>query len=275
MSMPTEEISVEPDSSVRSAEPDRKQPDWRFATTPFWMFSHLFALAMVSLFVVLGLWQLDRLEERRAQNEVVEARTSSEPLPVEAGPLRDDLEFRPAVVTGEVVEPDVARIANRSQGGVAGEYVVAIVELGDGSLLAVNRGFVPVNAEVELIDLPTGTVELSGWLRNSVEPEGWFAVADTGEGRIMPRLNTAALSDRLDRPVVAAWLQLAAPDNDSATTAQFPDPVPLPELSEGPHLSYAGQWFIFAVLGTVFYLATVRRRAHRRSGDVPDEGLVT
>lgn len=267
--MATDQTSAEPAEFARSGSPerDRTRPNWAFARQPFWVFSHLFALSMVSLFVVLGLWQLDRLEQRRDNNQIVEARTSAQPLVLDVAPTGDDLEFRPATIIGFVVDDDVARIANRSQGGVAGEHVVAVVELSDGNLLAVNRGFVPINADVALTDLAdldaSGGVQLSGWLRNSVEPEGWFAVTDTGVGPVMPRLDTEALGQRLDRPVSPVWLQMDDRTSSDSGLAQFPDPVPLPELGEGPHLSYAGQWFIFAVLGVGFYLATVRRRAYR------------
>ncbi len=280
--MSTEQISLAPDESDRpdAGTKTPSGPEWAFAARPWWVMSHVFALSVVSLFVFLGLWQLDRLEQRQAENVLIAARTGEVPLVIDSvepgiGPdgsseAEDSfggsgsVDFRRAVATGVLVDADVARITNRSQGGVAGEYVVALLEFDDGTFLAVNRGFVPINAAVELTDPPTARTEVSGWLRDTVEPEGWFAVADTGEGRLLPRFDTAALSSRVGQPLPPFFLQLA-PDGDA--TADFPDPVPLPELSEGPHLSYAVQWFIFAILGTVFYLAVVRRRAHRAESD--------
>lgn len=271
--MPTEQISATPpEDSTRpgASEQPADRPDWGFATRPFWVLSHLFAVSVVALFVVLGFWQLDRMEERRAENVLISSRTAEVPLIIEstnaAARPDGDVDFRRASAFGTVIAPDVARITNRSQGGVAGEYIVALLELDDGTVLAVNRGFIPINTKVEVADLPVGAIEMSGWLRDSVAPEGWFAVADLGEGRLMPRFDTSALSGRIDQPLPPYFLQLA-PDGEAVS--QFPDPVSLPELSEGPHLSYAVQWFIFATLGTAFYLAVVRRRAHR--GDTAEE----
>jgi hypothetical protein len=51
-------------------------------------------------------------------------------------------------------------------------------------------------------------------------------------------------------------------------------PVPPPPLSNGPHLSYAIQWFIFSVIALVGYPIVLRRQAYGRdrSADVwPDE----
>ena len=36
-------------------------------------------------------------------------------------------------------------------------------------------------------------------------------------------------------------------------------PAPLPELTEGPHLNYAIQWFAFATIAAVGYVILVRR----------------
>ncbi len=271
--MSTEQISVSSVQSPDNVDPDggRTRRDWHFARQPFWIFSHLFAFAVVALFVALGFWQLDRLDQRQAENALISARTAERPLLVDSADIGlasgGEADFRPAVAVGTIIDDDVVRVANRSQGGVAGEYVVALLELGDGTLLAVNRGFVPINTDAALLDSPTGVVELTGWLRATVEPEGWFAVADTGAGEVMPRLDTTALSARIGEALPPYALQLAP---DGSATAEFPDPVALPELSEGPHLSYAVQWFIFAVLGTIFYLAVVLRRAGRdETGDVP------
>jgi cytochrome oxidase assembly protein ShyY1 len=75
----------------------------------------------------------------------------------------------------------------------------------------------------------------------------------------VPRLDVSAIEARLDEPVEPVWLQLA--DDGSGGLATFPDPVALPPIDAGPHLGYAGQWFIFAVLGTGFYLALLWRNA--------------
>ena len=44
---------------------------------------------------------------------------------------------------------------------------------------------------------------------------------------------------------------------------ELPVPEPPPQLSEGPHLSYAFQWFAFATIAAVGYVTLVRREVHR------------
>ncbi len=258
-------------ASVTSpARPDDTGPDtgydWSFSRRPFWLFSHLFALAVVALFVNLGLWQLSRHDDRQAANAAITERLTADPLEVAtADDLAGDpaeLDYRPVSVSGTFLEGDFVRVANRSQGGVAGEYVVGIVELADDSLIAVNRGFVPLNAEVTVQPVSTGTVSVDGWLRES-SPKGRFGADDTGEGNLVPRMNTEDLAARLGQAVAPVWLQEA--DNSGLSAAgRFPDPVPLPEFGAGPHLGYAAQWFIFAALGLVVYGALLRRRSRAR-----------
>ncbi|MEL6981104.1 MAG: SURF1 family cytochrome oxidase biogenesis protein, partial [Actinomycetota bacterium] len=121
--------------------------------------------------------------------------------------------------------------------------------------------------------VPTGTVQVTGWLRATVEQDRFFGADDRGSGRLLPRFDTDAISARLDRDLPAVWLQLATIDGDVPGPTGLPEALALPPLDDGPHLSYAVQWFIFATLGLVFYGALLRRRAsgHRSTVTVAPE----
>jgi cytochrome oxidase assembly protein ShyY1 len=60
-------------------------------------------------------------------------------------------------------------------------------------------------------------------------------------------------------------LQLAEQQPDLAGDALTP--VPLPPLDDGPHLSYAIQWFIFSTIALVGYPLILRRHARGREDD--------
>ena len=253
---------------LESDLPDsNKLSDWHFARRPFWLFSHLFAASVVLLFIFLGAWQLDRLQDRRATNEVIAARALGEPEQFTSEPVDvEALDYQRVVVDATFVDPDFVRIANRSQGGVAGQWVVGIVRLDDGSELAVNRGFIPSNTDSGLTPVPEGSTALTGWLRQSVERQ-WPGIVDNGEGTVLPRLDTERVAARLNRDLPDLWLQV---EPAGAGLATFPDPVPLPPLGEGAHRSYAIQWLIFAVLGVAFYVALLRRRSKAIVDEVED-----
>ncbi|MEM9566654.1 MAG: SURF1 family protein, partial [Actinomycetota bacterium] len=193
--------------------------DWRFARQPFWLFSHVFAGVVVVSFVALGLWQLDRLGERRDANRLIEDRTA-EVLDLDTGAIAgldrstDDgssLDYQAVVATVRTVESDLGRIVNRSGNGVAGEHVVAVVELADGTELAVNRGFLPLVPVIEPDPLPSGPVVVTGWLRATVE-RGWLGATDDGTGDELPRFDTERVASRLGRDLPPVWLQLDTVD---------------------------------------------------------------
>ena len=262
----------------------------------------MFAASVILLFVALGLWQLDRHNERAARNELVVQRSGAPATAIDE--VQDlsanELDYRYVEATGTYLAGDFVRVVNRSRGGAAGEHVVAVLRLDDGRDLLVNRGFVPTGTPrpgepadgARLPDpVPEGQVVVRGWLRVSAE-QGWLGATDSGEGVVVPRLDVDAVAVRLGDAqaaagvgpgagVVPVWLLLEGPepgsepastsatDTDTNTDVSgalsamgaLPDPVPLPPVDGGPHLSYMGQWFIFAVLGAGFYGALLRRNA--------------
>ncbi|MFV0523848.1 MAG: SURF1 family protein [Acidimicrobiales bacterium] len=242
-------------------------PDWSFARRPFWIFSHVFAATVIVSFVLLGFWQLSRYHERTDRNALIEDRSGPPGMPIdEALSLpADQRDHRAVIASGRFVDGDLARVANRSLDGVAGQHVVALFVLDDGRQVLVNRGFVPLEEGDAVAPAPTGPVAIDGWLRESVE-RGWLQPVDDGSGPLAPRFNVADLAGRVDGQVVDDWLQ-EAPGSEPAD--RFPTAIPMETLGNGPHLSYMAQWWIFATLGVLFYAALLRRTARRGSGTVP------
>lgn len=231
-----------------------------------WLGGTLLVLVAMGLFVRLGIWQLDRLEQRREQNEALRAVLDAAPLDLaEALPAQpEDLENRLATVTGRydfANERVVLLQSWQGQPGVQLATPLLIEGLTDTAVL-VNRGWVP-QAEYEAGALDSyqtdsGLVEISGYLALS-QPS---------------RTETSATSEeiyRVDLPVIAAALPydllpvflVEAPTED----VELDPPrraARQVDLSEGPHLSYAWQWFIFCVLTGGLYLGFVWRSERER-----------
>ena len=53
---------------------------YRFLWRPAWIVSHILVLGLIIAMVNLGLWQLRRLDEKQARNELIEQNTAAEPL---------------------------------------------------------------------------------------------------------------------------------------------------------------------------------------------------
>ena len=244
-------------------------PDWSFARRPTWLASHLFAVVVIVGCVLLGLWQLDRLDQRQHTNAIVRDRSTRPPATVvEAlGSLDpEDADYLAVRDTGTYVAEEQVVIRNRGQGGAAGSWVVTPLRTAVGATVLVNRGFVPdVTAQPDDVPVPAGEVEVTGWLRASQE-RGAIGPRDAAEGRLtaLARIDVERIDAQMPEDLVPVWVQLDT--QVPAAGAGDPDPVPLPDLSEGNHLSYAVQWFIFGSLGAVVYVALLRRRARELPG---------
>ncbi len=238
---------------------------YRFLFKPKWLGFHLLVLALIVLMVNLGLWQKHRLDDRREFNAEVRAR-SSEPIVPVGDVVNDDtdpadVQWRTVTATGTYLADEQVVIVNRSQGGVTGVNVVAPLELDDGRLVLINRGFVP---DTEPVPAPaTGVVEVTGRLRETqARSLGGLTEAD-GELTELFRVDIPRLAEQLPAPVLSVYVDLLAADPDQGA---LPIPLPDPELSEGPHLSYMVQWWIFSACAAVGWVLAVRRsiRQHRK-----------
>jgi cytochrome oxidase assembly protein ShyY1 len=227
--------------------------------------------------ISLGFWQLRRLDERRDFNDAVECRIDAPAVPLTdliAGPGFDPeaVEWRPATVTGTYL-PDQILVFNRSQNGRAGDNVLTPLQLEDGGgIVLVNRGFVPLGAS--LPEPPATAVDVLGRTRPSqLRERGGLTDAGVEGAPIteIRRIEIERIAAQLDGDVAPVYLDLVA--SIPAVGPADPDPVPQPELSSGPHLSYAVQWFIFSIAVAVGWVLAVRRSIakHRRSADLRGE----
>ena len=221
----------------------------------------LFALVLVAaVFVRLGFWQLSRLGERRAANRAAAAARAEPPreLGVGADWTAAELNERWVEATGEFDHSHEVILRGQAFQGTPGVLVVTPLRSAAGdSAVLVLRGFVPsadaVRAEIDSLQEP-GQVRVRG-LATSIASGGGQPVEHGGR-TTWARLDLEALRARLPYPVLPVLLR-QAPDSGLPT---MPRRIPPPELSEGPHLSYAIQWFAFAVMTVAFGVLVVRKR---------------
>lgn len=207
------------------------------------------ALLFAALFVRLGFWQLERLRERQAYNAPVEARLR-EPA-IELRDLPGDFEqarHRRVVVTGEY---DYARelvLTLRSRQGSPGVNLLTPLKIqGSDTVVLVNRGWIYAADGVSADTRPwreANPVRAAGYVR-LLETGGAGDARTTGRPDAVRRPHLATIAAMLPYPVATYYVVLTTPGNDDTTT---PPRVPPPALSEGSHLSYAVQWFTFALI---------------------------
>ena len=193
------------------------------------------AAVVVALCVAAGVWQLGRLEQRRARNARLAARLALPPLEIRAGIGPDSAHQRRVVARGVYEFAAERAWPGRSFEGTPGVALITPLRLADGSAVLVDRGWVP---SPDAFHVDHGAYREPERARI----EGIAFVAPRGRGDVE---TTGFL------PFI---VQLATPESQG-----LPRRWPPPVLSNGPHLSYAIQWFSFAVIALAGTAVLIRK----------------
>jgi surfeit locus 1 family protein len=240
-----------------------------------WIVVHLLVAALAVAFVNLGFWQLRRLDERRADNALIESNMATDPEPLATtldrfGQDPKALRYRRVVVEGEYRPAYEVVLTPRSRGGQPGHDVVTPLEMDDGQAVLVDRGWVPFGYDDPPITAapPTkGPVSVTGILL----PTQTAARAGSPDGSThltyLSSVDVDRLQGQIPLPLVPFSVQLIEQD---PAPAALPAPAPLPEVSEGSHLSYAWQWFSFTAILLLGY-PLLLRRSLRSAADADDD----
>ncbi len=236
----------------------------------------VFVVAVTLLFIRLGVWQLERREERAIENIVLASRLTEAPIDLSAaiaaaGEDVVSLEYRPVTAEGTYRAELEKLVRNRTNRlGTAGFHVLTPLEQADGSLVIVNRGWVPLDADrvPTRFDPSSGVVTVTGWARGTERRPPTGPEDPPGPLDVLNRVDLDRIAGLYDAPVVPVWIQ-AGGDG----TAQIPQPLALPDTSDpGPHLSYAIQWFSFATISLIGFVLAIRRAGSPRSRHLPPIG---
>jgi Uncharacterized conserved protein len=235
----------------------------------------LTALAVATLFTVacllLGQWQWHRHQDKAAKAQRINSHYLASPVPLSRvlqGPdanLARAEEWTLVTATGRYADRSLMLVRNRPNHGVFGYEVVIPLELGDGTSLLVDRGWIPNGRTAAdpppVPATPAGDITVSGWLR----------VGEPSFGRQMPAGQLASINVAEARAQTGASLYgayLIARDEAGTPGEQIARPQALaaPDTDEGPHLAYALQWWLASPVGLVMVFVGARREHREGSG---------
>jgi surfeit locus 1 family protein len=208
-------------------------------------------LAMIGL----GVWQLQRLVERRALNAQISARMAQAPTAL-TGASGDLPEYTPVLATGSFDFANEIIVKNRAHEQQPGVHLLTPLRLeGSDRAVLVDRGWVPYTqadpASRAAFDGPAGLVTVTGLARLSETRNFFLLPADPTASPAAPRLDAWFW---IDIPQISGQVPYSLlPFFIEAAPRAGPATLPLSnyediDLSDGPHLSYAIQWFSFALI---------------------------
>lgn len=241
---------------------------YRFLLTPKWLLGHVIVVAVAALFVSLGLWQLERHEQRTSRNALVAERMSVPPADLaDLAGADEGLDYRRVTLSGRYLAEEEVLLTPRAWQGRAGHHVLTPLRTDDGHAVLVVRGWVPFELDTPPVAQaapPEGEVRVTGLLFPD-EPPVRFAPPIPAEGDLtsVSRVDVERLQRQVDEPLRPYYVQLQ--EQDPPAEGDVPLLVEPPELSAGNHFSYAVQWFLFAGVGLIGYPALVRRTALDRA----------
>jgi len=235
-----------------------------------WFLATLLVIAGAAVCARLGIWQLDRLKQRRAFNAHVFEMRASAPLDLAANAGSEDLldmEYRPAVATGTYDFAHQVTIRNQYYNSQYGFHLLTPLVLEPGVAVLVDRGWIPADGNPTPPDWrkydTARPTTVHGIIRLQQTGPGFGGAADPtltpGQKGLDEWIyvNIGRISQQMPYSILPVYLEQ---NPDPSITAP---PIPYQEeldLSEGPHQGYAIQWFSFAVLLLVGYPFFVRKQ---------------
>jgi len=250
---------------------------FRILLSKKWLIPTLLVPLAVVTMARLGIWQLDRLEQRQTHNQQVKTMLSAPAVELSAqtipGPnpeiTKENLsawEYRTAHVRGEYDPGTGMIIRNQAWEQQPGVHVlIPLLIQGTEQAVLVDLGWVP---QEEYRDgrwkryIPSGPLEIQGMIRTSESPPtfGGQSNPTPHSGQRITAWNFIDIKEiqkQIPHPLLPVYIQ-AMPQGEQDSLPYRTQPAF--ELTAGPHLGYAVQWFAFATVLGIGYPVYVYRK---------------
>lgn len=248
--------------------------NWGFAFSRRWFGYLALTIAFAIACVLLSNWQVARLNEAASENRLVDANWNADAEPLAAvlpgvDAWDPSLEYRSVSVTGTYEADRQILVRNRPNNGNPGFEILTPLRLADGTVLVIDRGWLPVGSAQDSPDTipapPSGEVAVTARLKPG---EGRIEGRSAPSGQVAT-INLADVSAILQQPMYTGAYGLLV-EEDPAPADQRPVAAVKPVADEGLHISYAIQWVLFAIMGFGGLAWAIRHEYRIRNADDPE-----
>ncbi|MBE2222908.1 MAG: SURF1 family protein [Anaerolineae bacterium] len=230
-----------------------------------WWWVTLLVLALMVLLARLGFWQLDRLDERRAENVALAAALDANPVLLNDVAFSGDLEAwkdRLVMAEGEYdLENQLALIVQSWQGSAGLHLITPLVLDGGETAVLIDRGWIPDEQQAPEFWSQydeTGTVSVDGYIALSqIISRGTAESAPGGPSQEWYRVDIASIQPQMPYNLLPVYVIQSPP---AAGNTELPyNEGRTVEITEGNHMSYAIQWFIFCTGLGIAYIIYINK----------------
>jgi surfeit locus 1 family protein len=234
----------------------------------------LVAVLLIGAFVALGTWQLERRAWKLELIDRVEARVHASPAPAPAraqwpAVTAANDEYRRVRIAGTYLHDHEALVqASTVLGG--GYWVLTPLRTADGSVVLVNRGFVPPDRRersTRSAGEPGGEVEVTGLLRITEPGGGFLRRNDAAANRWYSRDVQAIAAARGLTGVAPYFIDAGDPSAPVAENTWPASGLTVVAFNNN-HLVYAITWYTLALMvaaASAYALRQASSEVRRRS----------
>ena len=216
-------------------------------------------LCVLPALIALGMWQLDRSEQKRAFLKAQEQAAATETLHLTAAVENNTkaLRYRNVEVAGRYDVAHQFLVDNQISDGKAGYFVLTPFILAEETkAVLVNRGWIPLNQDRSILpDLQINKAEavITGRINNfpsvgiklagtEIPTEGWPSIVQVVDSNV--------LAKKLGYPLFQFQVELAKELPDGFKREWHTATIMQPEQ----HTAYAIQWFALALTLTILFI---------------------
>lgn len=239
--------------------------------TPRWIGWLAFLVLYVVVCCALGMWQWDRRDQAQTAIARLDANWSAPSTPVsqalpDPAAFDDDQQWQRVELQGRYLVDDALLVRGRIAEGSVGFLQLVPFLTNDNRIFFVDRGWVAVSPESNEVpasypSLPDGELTVLARLRAD---EGELRTQDAPTGQVYSA-DLQRLAAQFDQSVFTGAYGLLENENGVVPSDVLVQQRPI--LDEGPHLSYALQWVVFALIGVGGFIYALRQESLHEAGE--------
>ncbi|MCD8497615.1 MAG: SURF1 family protein [Alphaproteobacteria bacterium] len=223
---------------------------YRFQKPP--LVASILTLGGISVLCGLGTWQLQRLAQKEEFLAQIARWQETPQESLTFDDFSDEAQlYKPGTLQGHWLDNAAVKLIPRSYDGKAGAHIYTPLDIGEGRIVIVNRGWVPQG--YDLPESPSGSISLTGEIGRFPTPN-MFTPDNPADTKEWYRVSVLAFQAALGDGNEVAPLALRQTRDDSSLTNLPLTDATKPQINNN-HASYAAFWFAMAgIMAGVFTL---------------------